>query len=60
MGRTGLPGRSFPDALRGDVLAREATDWRGAFTRLALEAFADDFFFLFNGVLNRDSRRGAG
>jgi hypothetical protein len=58
MGRTGFPGRSFPDARRGEVLPLDAREFRGAFTRLELAALAGDFFFLM-GVLNRDSLRGA-
>lgn len=59
MGLTGFPGRSFPDARRGDPpVALEATDRCGVRTRRVLAERAGDFFFL-NGVLNRDSRPGA-
>ena len=57
IGLTGLPGRSFPDARRGEPLAREAIERCGARTLLVLDARAADFFFF--GVLKRFSRRGA-
>src|SRR5689334_21257060 len=57
IGRTGLPGRSLPDARRGEPLARDATVRCGVRTRLLLDALEGDFFFF--GVLKRFSRRGA-
>lgn len=57
MGLTGLPGRSFPDALRGaEPVALDAIDRFGVLTRRELAVRAGDFFFL--NVLKRVSRLG--